>query len=135
MDRLTRKERSKNMSNIKSKDTSLETRIRRELFRRGFRYRIHYSIKGRPDVAFPVQKIAIFIHGCFWHLHGCSMSGIPKTNTGFWKEKLEVNKKRDLEVNKKLRLDGWNVITLWECKLEKNFTGEVDKLLKKITSG
>ena len=128
MDRISREKRSWNMSRIRSTDTSLELLVRKHLFARGYRYRIHFKLPGKPDIVFPRLKIAIFVNGCFWHFHGCRLSTIPKTRTDFWTEKLKKNKERDNRNIKELEKLGWNVITLWECSLEDDFNLEMKSL-------
>lgn len=107
-------------------------KLRRFLHKSGYRYRIHYPITGRPDIAFPSKQIALFIHGCFWHQHGCKNSVIPKTNTDFWMHKLQSNVERDSKVTKLLKKDGWTAYTLWECELEERFEHEAGRLVKKL---
>lgn len=112
MDTFTRKKRSEVMSKIRSRDTSPEMAIRRSLWRRGFRYRLQYG-KERIDIAFPGQKVAIFIDGCFWHL--CPTHGlIPKANQTYWIPKLEGNINRAILKDERLSRDGWRVIHIWE---------------------
>ena len=117
---MSREQRSRNMSRIRSKNTRPEIDVRRYLFSRGFRYRVNYNITGKPDIAFPKKKLAIFIHGCFWHLHGCKYSTMPKTNKQFWENKLNRNKIRDKIVESRLNDEGWNIYTVWECELKEN---------------
>ena len=117
MDRISKSRRSKNMSKIKSKNTSLEITVRKYLYHRGYRYRIHYNITGKPDLVFPKEKLAIFINGCFWHMHGCRLSVIPETRRDFWKDKLERNRERDARVSALLTSRSWTVFTLWECEI------------------
>lgn len=131
-DRITIRQRSRNMSKIKSKNTKLEMIVREYLFSHGLRYRIHYRVQGRPDIAFPKYKIAIFINGCFWHQHGCRLSVIPKTRTDFWQKKLSANRERDLKVQGFLTSEDWVVITLWECDLTTSTTLTLENLGKKI---
>ena len=131
-DRITIRQRSRNMSKIKSKNTKLEMIVREYLFSHGLRYRIHYKVQGRPDIAFPKYKIAIFINGCFWHQHGCRLSVIPKTRTDFWQKKLSANRERDLKVQGFLTSEDWVVITLWECDLTTSTTLTLENLGKKI---
>lgn len=108
--------------------------LRSYLHKLGFRYRVNYSLFGRPDIVFPKKKIAVFVHGCFWHRHRCKNSVIPKTNTEFWKEKLKENIERDCEVRSKLIIDGWKVLVVWECKIEniKKLEKEILKNLRKV---
>jgi len=107
-------------------------RVRRAVFARGYRYRVRSTLPGKPDMVFPGRRIAVFINGCFWHMHGCSLSVIPSTNSEFWKRKLSRNRERDEEVRKKLEADGWKVIVLWECEITSG-TGEgVEPLLNAL---
>lgn len=120
MDKITIQARSRNMSHIRSKNTQPELILRKLLFSKGFRYRIHYPLQGKPDIVFPKKKIAIFVHGCFWHGHGCKNDHISKTNSKFWKEKIKNNQSRGLKTLKILRKEGWSVFILWECEIEKS---------------
>ena len=117
---MSREQRSRNMSRIRSKNTRPEIAVRKYLFSRGYRYRVNYNITGKPDIVFPKKKIAIFIHGCFWHLHGCKYSTMPKSNKQFWENKLNRNKIRDKIVESRLNDEGWNIYTVWECELKDN---------------
>ena len=118
MDEISKEARSKNMASIKSKDTRPELIVRRKLHKLGFRYRVHYPIVGKPDIVFPSKKIAIFVHGCFWHGHGCRNDHISKTNSKYWNSKIETNRKRDMVVKKELLNLGWQVVIIWECKIK-----------------
>jgi DNA mismatch endonuclease (patch repair protein) len=120
------------MANIKGKNTKLEMVVRRYLFSHGLRYRIHYEILGRPDIAFPRHKIAIFINGCFWHQHGCELSAKPKTRTEFWQKKLATNKERDQKIQWELTDEGWEVITIWECDLKSTTALTLERLIRTI---
>ena len=105
------------MSGIKAKNTKPEMMVRRALFAAGFRFRLHRrDLPGAPDVVLPSKKIAIFVHGCFWHLHeGCRYSKLPTTRQDFWKMKLQANAQRDSESSEKLQVLGWRVLWVWEC--------------------
>lgn len=92
--------------------------LRRYLHRSGYHYRVNYPLFGKPDIVFPRQKVVIFVHGCFWHKHGCKNSVTPKTNTYFWRNKLNQNIKRDKAVKDKLKKEGWKVLIVWECEIE-----------------
>lgn len=119
MDNLTHDQRSKNMSHIKSKNTSLEILVRKRLFSDGFRYRINVSkLPGKPDIVLPKYHTVIFVNGCFWHRHNCKKATIPKTNTDFWTTKFERNVKNDELNYSLLRNLGWHVIVVWECEIE-----------------
>lgn len=112
--------RSENMSRVKNKNTKPEVYLRKLLWHEGFRYRINYKkLPGSPDIYLPKYKTAIFVNGCFWHMHeGCKLSTIPKTNHNFWKEKLEGNVARDRMNYRKLEDMGINVIVIWGCEIK-----------------
>lgn len=114
-----KKTRSFNMSRIRSKDTKPEILVRRFLFGKGFRYKLHdRSLPGRPDLVFPKCKTVVFIHGCFWHGHeGCKYFVIPQTRRKWWVEKISRNKQLDEEHNGELKKIGWKIITIFECRL------------------
>ena len=110
--------RSRVMSGIRGKDTKPELLIRRALHARGFRYRLHVStILGKPDLVLPRYRAAVFVHGCFWHGHECSLFRWPKTREAFWRDKIGGNWTRDAAVRLRLLNDGWRVATIWECAL------------------
>ncbi len=111
--------RSYNMSQIKGKDTKPELIVRKFLFSKGFRYRLHEkSLPGKPDIVLAKYKTVIFINGCFWHAHeGCKYFVIPKTKTEWWTNKINANKARDIKQYTALENSGWRVILLWECDL------------------
>lgn len=119
-DRMTKEQRHKCMSHIRSKDTRPELLVRKALFAAGFRFRVNVSsLPGTPDIVLRKYNTAIFVNGCFWHGHpGCRLYTIPKSNTRFWQEKVEKNKRRDAAVTLRLEARGWNVITVWECSLD-----------------
>ena len=108
------------MSHIRSKDTVPEVILRRELFRRGFRFRKNVrSLPGTPDIVLPKYRTAIFVNGCFWHGHkGCRYYTVPKTNVDFWKDKVKRNIERDALNNQNLEVLSWSVISVWECELK-----------------
>lgn len=120
-DTMTPEQRHKIMSQVHSKNTTPERAVRRELWRRGYRYRLNdRRLPGSPDLVLPKYRAVIFINGCFWHGHrGCTKYTVPKTNEQFWREKVARNIARD-ELNAQ-RLDtlAWTVITVWECELGK----------------
>lgn len=112
--------RSYNMSRIKGKNTKPELIVRKHLFSKGYRYRLHdKKLAGRPDIVLSKYKTVIFINGCFWHGHpGCRYFVIPKTRTQWWTGKINKNISND-EINiNKLEDDGWKVISIWECELK-----------------
>ena len=108
--------RSRMMAGIQSKNTKPETIIRKGLHARGFRYSLHpKNIPGKPDIVMPKWRVVIFVHGCFWHRHGCYLSKMPATNAAFWDSKLAANQRRDELVKQQLAEAGWRVATVWEC--------------------
>ena len=138
MDKLSAEQRHKNMAAIHSKDTKPEMIVRRGLWKRGFRYRLnHKRLPGHPDLVLRKYRTCIFVNGCFWHGHKCSLTPapspkgegrtglessvcckIPKTNREFWVNKIRRNKERDKEEQRKLAEMGWHCITVWECELK-----------------
>lgn len=135
-DKLSKTQRSLNMSKIGSSGTKPELQVRKFLFKAGFRFRVNYKIPGKPDIALPSRKIAMFVNGCFWHQHNCKKAALPATNTEFWTAKLLANKKRDKNNEKKLISIGWKPIKIWECKLNNKtkFKTRMDQLLTEIAS-
>lgn len=121
-DTLTTEQRHRCMSHIRSKNTKPEVLVRKELFRRGYRYRINVSkLPGKPDIVLPKYKTAIFVNGCFWHGHdGCKRFVLPKSNREYWEIKIRRNQQRDKEIIFKLQQAGWGVIIVWECELSKH---------------
>lgn len=136
MDGLTTERRSWNMSRIKGSDTKIEVLVRSYLFGQGFRFRKNDKrLPGKPDVVLPKYKTAIFVNGCFWHMHSsCREGHIPKTNSAFWKEKLERNVRNDEKHYCQLKELGWQVIVLWECELEKDFETIMNTTIERIKS-
>ena len=124
-DTKTPAERSENMSRIRSTNTKPEEIVRKYLFSHGFRYRKNDKrYPGKPDIVLPKYHTIIFVNGCFWHMHGCSRSRLPRSNQEYWKPKIERNIQRDAENQQKLEADGWNVIVVWECELKKRTAEE-----------
>lgn len=117
------------MSRIKGKDTGIEVAVRKELFRRGYRYRKNDKrYPGHPDIVLPKYKTVIFVNGCYWHRHeGCKLATTPKTNTEFWQDKFDRNVANDKKHKEQLEKMGWNVIVLWECEIKYNFEETLDK--------
>ena len=108
------------MASIRGKNTKPEIMVRKFLFSRGFRYRLnHPRLPGHPDIVLRKYRTCVFVNGCFWHGHeGCRYYVIPKSNTEFWKAKIERNRNRDIEDQRKLATMGWHCITVWECQLK-----------------
>jgi len=116
------------MSAIRSKDTSPELLLRKELHRRGLRYRLHKKgLPGRPDIVFPSKRVAVFVHGCFWHNHpGCRWWKMPVTNREFWKDKFARNIARDHKNKADLLELDWKAITIWECEINRSPAAAAD---------
>lgn len=135
VDKLSSKDRSKLMSKIKSKNTSIEICIRKWLFSKGFRYRINLKkLPGSPDIVLKKYKCVIFINGCFWHGHNCSDGHLPKSNVEFWENKINKNVQRDKKNIQDLENAGWHVIIIWECEL-KDFENRMEELVWNIRNG
>lgn len=130
---MTPQQRHDCMSHVRSKSTAPETTLCKELWRRGYRYRLNDNhLPGSPDIILPKYRTAIFVHGCFWHGHnGCKYYTVPKTNTDFWVAKVARNKERDQEVWRKLEAKGWYVIIVWECQLKK---GRIDETVERVAA-
>lgn len=129
--------RSFNMSQIKGKNTKPEMLVRKFLFSNGIRYRLHdKKLPGKPDMVFPKYKKALFINGCFWHGHeGCKYFVIPKTRTDWWLNKINGNRKKDIESIAALKKLGWKVMTIWECELKPdNKERKLKSLIKEFKS-
>lgn len=118
MDHLTKKQRSQLMARIKCKDTKPEKAVRSLLHSMGFRFRLHRrELPGCPDIVLVRYRVAIFVHGCFWHSHEeCSLASRPSTNVEYWQQKLRKNKERDKEHIALLEGLGWKVLVVWECQ-------------------
>jgi DNA mismatch endonuclease (patch repair protein) len=108
------------MSRIRSRDTSPEIALRRELHALGLRFTLNNKcLPGKPDLVLPRYRAVVFVHGCFWHRHpGCNIATTPKSNTSFWREKFERNVARDQRVAQELATAGWRVFIAWECELQ-----------------
>ena len=129
-DILTPEQRRLVMSRIRGKDTRPEMRIRYGLHGRGLRYRLHGAgIPGKPDMVFPKYRAVVFVHGCFWHGHGCSLFKWPKTHAAFWKTKINRNMARDREVRVALKTAEWRVFVVWECALKGKRRRELAEIL------
>lgn len=125
----SKKQRSYNMSQIRSKNTKPEILVRSIVHRMGFRYRLHQSnLPGKPDLVLKRHNKVIFVHGCFWHIHNCRYGRvIPKTNPKFWQIKRKGNVERDRKNIRQLRRSGWKVLVIWECQ-----TRDIEKLTKRL---
>lgn len=128
MDVMTKEERSRRMSLVRSKDTKPELLVRRLVHRLGYRYRLHRKdLPGRPDMVFPSRKKIIFVHGCFWHGHECKVGHIPRSRLDYWVQKITRNNERDRSTLRRLRRRRWKCLVLWECQLR-----ELEKITARI---
>lgn len=120
-DVLSKEQRHQCMSNIRGKNTKPELIVRKFLFSKGLRFRLHRKdLPGSPDIVLPKYKTVVFINGCFWHGHeGCKYYRLPKSNVEFWESKITNNKSRDIQNEIKLRELGWKVIRIWECEIRR----------------
>jgi DNA mismatch endonuclease (patch repair protein) len=119
-DKISPERRSANMARIRGRDTAPELLVRRSLHAMGMRFRLQRrDLPGKPDIVLPRHRVALFVHGCFWHQHqDCSAGRLPKSNQEFWAKKLSGNASRDERVVAELNNLGWRVIIVWECELE-----------------
>lgn len=118
------------MQAIRSADTKPEILVRKQLHRMGYRFRLKSKLPGRPDIVLPKYKTAIFVHGCFWHRHGCRYTTTPQTRQGFWLSKFRENTERDERVKGQLEEMGWKVAVVWECEVKKT----IDLLINRVES-
>ncbi|SNB59307.1 T/G mismatch-specific endonuclease [Marinobacter sp. es.042] len=124
--------RSRMMSKIKGKNTKPEIMVRSALHQEGYRFRLHRkNLPGKPDIVLPKYRAAIFVNGCFWHGHGCSLFKWPKTREEFWKEKINANINRDQRNQAQLADLGWRVCIVWECSIRgKSSQTQSEKLVE-----
>ena len=117
------------MAAIRSKDTKPEMFVRGRVHAAGFRFRLHRrDLPGRPDLVCPKYQLAVFVHGCFWHGHDCSLARRPRTNSGYWGPKIEGNIMRDQRNASSLEQAQWEVFTIRECTLEQDTTRLIQRL-------
>ena len=112
--------RSAVMRRVKGKDTAPELAVRKALTALGARYRLHRAdLPGKPDIVLPGRRLALFVHGCFWHGHDCARGArVPKQNRDYWLGKVARNRERDAVNRTALEARGWRVETIWECELK-----------------
>ncbi len=129
-DTLTKKQRSKAMSKVRSQDTKPEWVLRCGLHRLGFRYRLKNShLPGRPDLAFRKFHAAVFVHGCYWHRHPeCKDASTPKSNVDFWEGKFAENVERDRRAIRELEKLGWRILVVWECELTRHTVETIQRV-------
>ena len=133
-DIFTKKDRSRVMRAVRGKDTQPERALRSALHRAGYRFRLHRTdLPGKPDIVLPRFGTVIFVNGCFWHQHlGCRKATIPQTNRAFWRRKLRRTVERDAENSRGLAIQGWNVITVWECEMKKSMEETIQRIIKEL---
>jgi DNA mismatch endonuclease (patch repair protein) len=128
VDTMTPEQRSRLMSQIRSKDTKPELAVRSLVHRMGYRFRLHArNLPGTPDLVFSSRRKVIFVHGCFWHGHACQKGRRPQTRAAFWNEKIDNNRKRDRKSRRQLKKLGWSSLIVWECEV-----GCTEALAKKL---
>lgn len=119
------------MSRVRSRDTTPELAVRRAAHAAGHRFRLHRKdLPGTPDLVFPRRRLAVFVHGCFWHRHGCRRSKMPVNNAAYWEAKIGRNARRDEEARTELRVIGWRPFIIWTCELERG----VERLLTELAT-
>ncbi|WP_374368607.1 very short patch repair endonuclease [Dongia sp.] len=125
--------RSAQMALIKARDSKPEMKVRLAMYAAGLRYRLHAKgLPGRPDLVFRSRRLAVFVHGCFWHQHpdgSCKLARMPKSKLDFWRPKLEGNRERDARNRRELEARGWSVVEVWECQTG---TAELNALAVRI---
>jgi len=125
--------RSRMMAGIRGKNTKPELGIRRALFARGFRYRLHSrNLPGKPDIVLPRYRAVVLIHGCYWHGHNCDLFRLPKSNRNFWLDKISGNRARDARKLKELRAAGWRVALVWECSIRGAGNNAIDRVAARL---
>tara|TARA_Y100001970_G_scaffold257495_1_gene336265 strand:+ start:6088 stop:6504 length:417 start_codon:yes stop_codon:yes gene_type:complete len=136
VDIKSKKKRSENMARIKPSNTKPEMAVRKYLSSHNIKYRCNVkSLPGNPDIAIKKYKLAIMVHGCFWHSHkNCKDFRIPKSNVNFWTEKLNTNLTRDYKNETNLKESGYSVFTIWECEIKSNNFRVLDEAIKLIKS-
>lgn len=128
-DKVDSATRSRIMGRVASKNTSSELAVRRAVHAFGFRFRLHRKdLPGNPDVVFPRYKMAVFVHGCFWHGHGCKRARMPVTHSDYWTSKRQRNNERDSKSQASLQALSWGVVVIWTCQLQEGITGLINNL-------
>lgn len=129
------------MARVTGRDTGPELTIRRALWRRGLRYRLHAkALPGKPDIAFPASKVAVFVDGDFWHGNQWKLRGFPSlgaqfenvSNRDYWVAKVTRNVRRDAEVDRRLRELGWRVVRVWESDLRRDLEACVRRVVRQV---
>ena len=137
MDTLDQRQSSALMKRVKQANTKPELIVRKELHRRGLRYVIgDRRLPGSPDLSLPRHRAIVFVHGCFWHGHGCRKGRLPTTNVDYWVPKIAANRERDARKVTALEVLGWRVFTVWECETNAvaDLSSRMDDLAASIRS-
>ena len=135
MDNVDTQTRSRIMSSVGQKNTRPEILLRSALHQAGHRYRVHVKgLPGTPDLVFSRFRGVVFVHGCYWHSHGCYKSTVPKTNRDFWDKKFRANRTRDKRKCTDLQRQGWRVLVIWECALIGKHALELDDVVMQLNS-
>lgn len=131
MDKIDKATRSRVMRSVHSKNTRPELYVRSTAHKLGYRFRLHRAnLPGKPDMVFPSRRIALFIHGCFWHGHDCPHGRrMPVTNIDYWREKIKRNIERDARVQKELSELGWEMAIIWECQVKDDLPQRLIEIL------
>lgn len=130
-DTRTPEQRSRIMKSVGQKNTQPEWNVRRLLHRLGYRFRLHRKdLPGTPDIVLSGRRKAIFVHGCYWHGHGCSKGKLPKSNRDYWVPKIQKNQERDARKERELRDAGWDVAIVWQCQTKD--AEALENMLKKF---
>jgi len=123
------------MTRIRSKNTKPEMLLRANLFKKGLRYRLHKrELPGKPDIVFVSKRLAVFIHGCFWHQHVACVDGrVPKSNVDYWESKLRRNIERDVTHMRDLARMGWNTMVVWECEILRDVEESTERVIRELS--
>lgn len=122
------------MSGIRGKNTKPELIVRKALHGRGFRYRLHCKLPGKPDLCLPRYGAVVFVHGCFWHGHDCHLFKWPSTRPEFWREKIARNRAVDSAAYEHLQEQEWRVATVWECALKGRTRLQLEEVVQRLES-
>jgi DNA mismatch endonuclease, patch repair protein len=133
MDRISKEQRSWNMSRIRSRNTKPEMAVRKYLYSKGIRYRLHGKLPGKPDIVMKRRKIALFINGCFWHGHSdCKYFRLPKSRQDYWVTKISDNISRDKRNFVALEEAGWRHVVIWECQIKHSCEDTLNRFYSEI---
>lgn len=123
------------MSGIRATNTKPEIQIRSALHLAGYRFRLHRKdLPGRPDIVLPASRVVVFVNGCFWHCHKCSLFKWPSTRPEFWRKKIESNRIRDALAVEALQKEDWRVAILWECATKGRRRRQIDEVINRLTN-